>query len=318
MIRDTIIYVFKKIPHILTFFSLIIVSYFYFLNDINLRIYLPNLRMNESITLINLNESLNKPYSPQGWQNFSKEQVDKMSNMARRLFLYEDKWSEAKRNFTILFYNDGKHLENRFLRSYGTVNKDPYEHCSVRNCKITNEVNDFNKSDIVVYWLKGGTNPLFRIKRAFPEQIWAWFLDEPPVFIPVNPIDPTYQNVFNWSINYRLDSEVVVAHGRTVPLAPGEKPSVDYKSIFKSKNRTVAALITHAPTPNQRLEYVKELEKHIDLHFYGRQGKMNCPGYMQNDCKVLEEYKFYLAFENSNCEDYVSEKVRIFLFYPWN
>ena len=274
-------------------------------------IYESKLKINYS-NISQYSQILKNDSNSQNKQSFSKKQIEKMSNMARRLFLFEDKWPVAKRNFTILMYNHGKHLEKRFLRSYGKVDKNPWEHCSVSNCKITNEPKDFNKSDLVVFWLKGEKNPFYKMKRSFPEQIWAWFLDEPPMFLPVSPVDPQYQNVFNWSVNYRLDSEVVVAHGRTVPLKPEETPSIDYKNIFKSKNRTVAALISHCSTPNKRLEYIKRFKKHINLHFYGSCGNMRCPGYMQNDCKVLEKYKFFLAFENSNCEDYISEKVRQF------
>lgn len=34
-----------------------------------------------------------------------------------------------------------------------------------------------------------------------------------------------------------------------------------------------------------------------------------CPGRYDTNCEALDNYKFYLAFENSNCEEYISEKV---------
>lgn len=34
-----------------------------------------------------------------------------------------------------------------------------------------------------------------------------------------------------------------------------------------------------------------------------------CPGHFGQDCPAFSTFKFYLAFENSNCREYLSEKV---------
>ena len=36
---------------------------------------------------------------------------------------------------------------------------------------------------------------------------------------------------------------------------------------------------------------------------------MTCAGHFKRDCPDLDEYKFYLAFENSLCSEYITEKV---------
>ena len=36
---------------------------------------------------------------------------------------------------------------------------------------------------------------------------------------------------------------------------------------------------------------------------------MTCAGHFMRDCPDLDDYKFYLAFENSLCSEYVTEKV---------
>ncbi len=61
------------------------------------------------------------------------------------------------------------------------------------------------------------------------------------------------------------------------------------------------------------MEYARQLAKYIDLDVYGK-----CSWMMGNknvsfencdiDLSCLNEYKFYLAFENSNCIDYITEK----------
>lgn len=34
-----------------------------------------------------------------------------------------------------------------------------------------------------------------------------------------------------------------------------------------------------------------------------------CPGHFTKDCDEISKYKFYLSFENSNCDEYITEKL---------
>ena len=36
---------------------------------------------------------------------------------------------------------------------------------------------------------------------------------------------------------------------------------------------------------------------------------LTCAGHFMRDCPDLDDYKFYLAFENSLCSEYITEKV---------
>ena len=36
---------------------------------------------------------------------------------------------------------------------------------------------------------------------------------------------------------------------------------------------------------------------------------MTCAGHFMRDCPDLDDYKFYLAFENSLCSEYITEKL---------
>ena len=58
----------------------------------------------------------------------------------------------------------------------------------------------------------------------------------------------------------------------------------------------------------RRGEFVEELGKHLPVDSYGKCGKL---GHLNDTqaLKALTRYKFYLSFENSECREYISEKV---------
>ena len=76
------------------------------------------------------------------------------------------------------------------------------------------------------------------------------------------------------------------------------------KNYLKGRTQTAFAVISNCFKP--RLDYIHELQKYIDIDLYGR-----CPGhkpFCRNCWKIAKKYKFYLAFENSLCTDYITEK----------
>ena len=69
--------------------------------------------------------------------------------------------------------------------------------------------------------------------------------------------------------------------------------------------------MSHCNADSRRDEYVAELSKYIDVDTYGKCGTLECPQNLQDECVDMWEqnYKFYLAFENAVCKDYVTEKL---------
>ena len=60
----------------------------------------------------------------------------------------------------------------------------------------------------------------------------------------------------------------------------------------------------------RREKYVKQMKKLVDVDVYGKCGKLKCSRTNETECylNLEKNYKFYLSFENSICEDYVTEK----------
>jgi hypothetical protein len=87
-------------------------------------------------------------------------------------------------------------------------------------------------------------------------------------------------------------------------------------------------VVSDCHPPNKREQYVKALQKYIQIDVFGGGGctgkkpRNICP----NDNKQLQrdvcinqlalEYKFYISFENSDCKEYITEKYYRTLFQP--
>ncbi|CAJ0607771.1 unnamed protein product [Cylicocyclus nassatus] len=75
------------------------------------------------------------------------------------------------------------------------------------------------------------------------------------------------------------------------------------------KSKGAAWFVSNCMTSSKRELYVNQLKKYFPIDIYGDCGELKCPprGKCIND--LNEEYHFYIAFENSICKDYVTEKL---------
>ncbi|XP_064080133.1 alpha-(1,3)-fucosyltransferase C-like [Macrobrachium nipponense] len=82
------------------------------------------------------------------------------------------------------------------------------------------------------------------------------------------------------------------------------------------QRKLVAWMVSHCNTWSGRELYIQELMQYVDVDIYGKCGPLSCgKTHLDSYCysEVLAtNYKFYLSFENSMCDDYISEKV----WYP--
>ncbi|XP_013393546.1 alpha-(1,3)-fucosyltransferase C-like [Lingula anatina] len=181
--------------------------------------------------------------------------------------------------------------------------------CPVKNCQISEDRSRLNESDAIlfhIHQLKADDRPRFR----FPHQRWVFWMLESPGWSH-NYQYQKWNGLFNWTMTYRLDSDVRLYYGRY-----WERPSVlkrDLNEVVKSKSRLIAWISSNCQTHSRRFEYVTELEKYIPIDKYGRCGNMTCKKEWDKDDQaclkmVGRMYKFYLSFENAFCKDYVTEK----------
>lgn len=67
-------------------------------------------------------------------------------------------------------------------------------------------------------------------------------------------------------------------------------------------------LISDCSDNIKRIDYIKELQKYVDVDLFGKCSGIMCPD--ERNCRewLAQNYKFFLAFENSVCDGYITEK----------
>ena len=200
-------------------------------------------------------------------------------------------------------------------------------------CYGTTDRDLLNISD-VVYFHYGDINendlPTFRK----PNQLYICLYMESVYFDK-----PRLKYFFNWTAHYRHDSDLFYPYGKVYAYDNKQKhkmkkpwlvDSSDIKipkpnmttieNVELNKTRSVAWIVSNCRTEIKREDYVERLSSYIDVDIYGGCGKLKCPYKNSrpglNCLKMIEsKYKFYIAFENSICVDYITEKLYAVLEY---
>jgi len=211
--------------------------------------------------------------------------------------------------FTSLWgVEDKMHLD--FQKS-GNISKCPYK------CEYINDRSRLDEADAVLF--HGLSLDLLRVNATLfsprpPstwDQIWIFKLNESPLSRPDPGLLP-YENMFNWTMTYRRDSDVYAQNGEFMLRGHARRPfkflplKLDDESLAKKK--LIAGMISNCDPNSQRLQYISLMKNYTEVDIYGRCGPLKCD--RKKNCYRLfgEQYKFFLAFENSFCVDYVTEK----------
>ncbi len=189
-----------------------------------------------------------------------------------------------------------------------TINVFKHQRCPVHQCRMTRNKATFADVDAVIFFKHIPTVS----QRKPANQIWVYYQLESPLHVGSIPLQ--MQDKINWTATYQTDSTIVAPYEKYVPFDPNILHKPQTKNYAFGKTKMVAWFVSHCSTPNNRLQFAKSLGDHIQVDIYGTCGQFKCPKKRSSTCNDMlnKDYKFYLAFENSNCHDYITEK-----FY-WN
>ncbi|XP_013921301.1 PREDICTED: alpha-(1,3)-fucosyltransferase 4-like [Thamnophis sirtalis] len=148
---------------------------------------------------------------------------------------------------------------------------------------------------------------LAQLPRQRPrDQRWVWMNFESPSHTGgLRDLG----GLFNWTMSYRADSDVFVPYGY-LQLRP--EPLVQL--ALPKKTKLVAWVISNWNESQARVGYYYQLRRYLPIHVYGSHGLRLMDN---NVVKTISEYKFYLAFENSQHQDYITEKLWRNAFQSW-
>lgn len=205
--------------------------------------------------------------------------------------------------------------------------------CPNTNCYVTGNrslLADHSKFDALIF---NGPEIFFYLKKELPvkrslRQKYVFYSHEPSYEYPI--CGGKYNSFFNWTWTYRLDSDIrsghlVVRHeGRVIGpnadmhwINPKDMDplSEESKDQLKSKTDAVAWLVSHCETMSHREDFARSLAEKLDsaydlgLDVYGKCSGRRYPVERTPVKTIKENYYFYLAFEKTFGEDYVTEKV---------
>jgi len=231
----------------------------------------------------------------------------------------------------ILYFNKYFHLTDwRF--GFG---HDPFisAGCPQSNCYVTNDrklLGSLADFDAILFHARDMDRRVIQVpsqQRRKSDQRYVFFLMESPLNDGLNYTNKRFHNFFNWTMTYRLDSDIPRPYGWfTENDSPQFYPPIElpwrqpqpltkvqkYKYAHPKK-KLVAWIVSNCNTHSNREDYVELLKKHIQVDTFGDCGNLKCgrvDDHNSDDCdKMLEnDYKFYLSFENSFCSGYVTEK----------
>ena len=190
-------------------------------------------------------------------------------------------------------------------------------------CEFTTNMFLVKDSDALLFHMRNDLDiPAYRQ----PHQKWIFAISESPVHTYLDL--KHFENMFNLTMTYvhSADNDIDWSYGRCMRITnynrrfqlehtsgarlngSGSPPYVKYAH---GKKHLAAWFVTNCKANSHREMYVKEMQRYADIHVYGC-GPYNCSILNATFCDeelLNNDYKFYLAFENSFCKDYVTEKL---------
>ncbi|XP_066974352.1 alpha-(1,3)-fucosyltransferase C-like [Macrobrachium rosenbergii] len=204
-------------------------------------------------------------------------------------------------------------------------------------CEVVYDAKERNATDAILIYMRGAKD--FQTVTADlsprdPQQPWIMLTFEAPSY-SYNVHKTRFENydgLFNRTMFYRRDSDILWRHGFVVPredtqFLPASWVIPPLMEAVNPMRKVAVAFISSCGVHSKRLQYIRRVQKYAQVDIYGRCGNLSCGHSMYvhhmyntstDPClKVAgESYLFYFAFENNFCNEYVTEKVYNLMHYP--
>lgn len=168
--------------------------------------------------------------------------------------------------------------------------------------EFTEDRRRLKQADVVIFHLPSLRRLVMPPKPA--GQRWvAWYMECEQHYRRLR--SARFMRQFDLRLSHRQDADIMVSYmpPEIREQRPGPLPAVDHQHLMCS-------FISGRADRSGRLDYLKALSRHIEVHQYGRRGNRVLPDDQGRATKMrtLANYRFNFAFENAIAPDYVTEK----------
>ena len=178
--------------------------------------------------------------------------------------------------------------------------------CPVQNCVVSYKTEEFSSSNVVIFHGRDmpHVNTLRKLHNKRPlNQAWVYFILESPAH---SPDARQYGGLFNWTMTYRRDSDIYFPYGFFKLLQADDETPQASRDYSLGKDKLIVWTVSNCA--GKRFSYVNKLKQFVQVDIFGGCGRGGCARNSGDCSKLLQSYKFQLAFENTECLDYVTEK----------
>jgi hypothetical protein len=172
-------------------------------------------------------------------------------------------------------------------------------------CEFSYDHSQWETADAVVFHLPQLKQSRFPPRKQ-PGQIWVAWCMESEVNYPMLARRGELGAVFDLWMTYQRDSDVWCPY-----FGPDMIAALQAAPIEKTEASPAAVLVSNSHDQSGRVALIEGLMRHMPVDSYGKVLRNRT---MQDNADrsakqgVIARYKFTLAFENSICRDYVTEK----------
>ena len=174
-----------------------------------------------------------------------------------------------------------------------------------RKCIFTFNASNLREADFVVFHLNDLPG---RFPPRLPWQRWVLHSNEPPYKMRNSRLKSAarFSGRFNLTSQYSYHSDIPTPYFYCRVARSGDE-KLNKTPEVPQKTGMVSWAVSHCKAPSQRHVYASHLSKYVSVHIYGKCSSVKKSNNTFDD--IMKNYRFYLAFENSVCFDYISEKL---------
>lgn len=186
---------------------------------------------------------------------------------------------------------------------------DCLERYQIGGCRLTDDRRAYRQADAVIFHHRdvGRAGALPQEPRPGAQK-WIWMNYESPTHTPGLA---HFAGIFNLTFSYRIDSDIFLPYGFLVPNSLGGASHGSDRYLGTPspsevlRPRLLAWVVSNWNASHRRVAFFRQLQRYLQVDVYGRAGRPVAGGVVE----LVREYQFYLALENSQHTDYITEKL---------